>query len=78
MDKRRLKRKRSTETNSTTTGSDSSDAVIRDDQLEENPAELVQSGDGELDVDESGNASTSGDASAESDVEKSTEKNIKV
>ncbi|KAL9976747.1 hypothetical protein ACROYT_G014076 [Oculina patagonica] len=75
MDKRRLKRKRSTETNSTTTGSDSSDAVIRDDQLEENPAELVQSG--ESDVDESGNASTSGDASAESDVEKSTEKNIK-
>ncbi|KAL9977918.1 hypothetical protein ACROYT_G015381 [Oculina patagonica] len=45
MDKRRLKRKRSTEKNSTTTGSDSSDAVIRDDQFEENPAELVQSGD---------------------------------
>lgn len=81
MDKRKLKRKRpeSEETNSAT-GSDSSasgDTVILADQSDEDPAALVQVGDGELDVDESGNGSEE-DASAEPVVGTSTQENTKV
>ena len=61
MDKRKLKRKRpETEETNSATGSDSSDSgdtVILADQSDEDPAALVQVGDGELDLDESGNGS---------------------
>lgn len=85
MDKRKLKRKRpeSEETNSAT-GSDSSasgDTVILADQSDEDPAALVEVGDGEADVDESGGGSECDileDASAEPVVETSTRENTKV